>query len=70
MALSEENVPPLSKLLFSQVYFSIIPSPGLKGEEAEEVSEIKGSRFLSLLILESSACKNSSGEWSWPVFPT
>lgn len=66
MASSEADRVPL---LFNQVYFYIILSPGLKGEEAENVSRNKYDCFLSLLTLLPLACKGSGGEWSHSGFP-
>ena len=59
MATLEADVRPMSKLLFSQVYFHIIPSPGLKGKEAEIVSRMEYDQCLSPLMLLSLACTTS-----------
>ena len=64
-SLEADRVP----LLFNQVYFYIVLSPGLKGEEAENVSRNKYDFVLSLLTLLSLACKGSGGKWSHSGFP-
>lgn len=59
MATSEADVRPMSKLLFSQVYFHVIPSPGWKGKEAEIVSCMGYDQCLSPLMLLSLAYTTS-----------
>lgn len=61
--------PTQTQLLFAQVQFYIVPSPGLQGEPAETVRRVLMTWLSSLLISARIAREALGRKWSCSVLP-